>query len=83
MTIHTPNGPAPEPEPMTATVPELILTAPDEATLRSLTGVAMAVAEEAQLYRTMCEPWQLRIVKKPDVPDAAWRKALRLILEVY
>lgn len=62
---------------------ELILTAPDEATLIKLVMLALAIAEGAPLYRSTAAPWQLRVTKRPEAPDAEWRTSLRHLIEAY
>lgn len=61
---------------------ELLFTAPDEETQRSLTLLCIAVVEGATILRSTAEPWQVRI-SRGRLDDAAWRERVKNLVEAY
>jgi len=66
------------PAPSTA---EIIFTLPDEPAMRAAALAAKAIAEGAEIYRTLSEPWQVK-VRPGSVPAADWRGRLIALVEV-
>lgn len=61
---------------------ELVFTAPDEETQRSLAMVAVVIVKGAHIFRSTVAPWQVRVVRG-ELDDAAWRERVKHLLEAY
>lgn len=61
---------------------ELVLTAPDEATQRTLAVVVTIVVKGAHILRSTAAPWQVRVTRG-ELDDAAWRERVKHLIEAY
>lgn len=67
---------------ITASIPELRFTCPDEPALARLARAAAAVSQGAALARSTVAPWQLRVTRRPETADADWRRTLITLIEL-